>query len=134
MVATNNGDGDLISVLLVPLPDPGVDPEVAEKVTRQLRAEIGDLAWESLETVPGPPAPPNAKGDPVTVGAILLGLSASGGVLPALIGTVRDWLSRQSGKHRVAITIDGDTIELGRATADEQRQLVETFVRHHCEQ
>ena len=133
MDATNNDDGDLLSVLLVPLPDPEVDPEVAEKVTRQLRAELNDLAWETLETVSGPPAPANAKGDPVTVGALVLGLSATGGVLPTLIGTVRDWLGRQSGKHRIAITIDGDTIELGRATAEEQRQLVDTFVRNHSE-
>jgi hypothetical protein len=46
---------------------------------------------------------------------------------------VRDWLNQQSRKHRIAITIDGDTIELGRATADEQRQLVEAFVRNHSE-
>jgi len=124
-------DAELLSVLLVPVPDPDLDPEYVERVTQQLRVEINDLPLESLEMVPGPPAPAGAKGDPVSVGAMLLALSASGGVLPTLLGMVRDWLGRQGGRHRIAITIDGDTIELDRASAEQQRQLVDAFVHRH---
>ncbi len=128
---TSSDEPALLSVLLVPVPDPEADPEEADRATRRLRADIDDVDWETLQAVPGPEAPDLAKGDPVTVGAFLLALSASGGVLPSLIDTVRDWLARQGGSHRVAITIDGDTIELDRASAEQQSRLVEAFVHRH---
>jgi hypothetical protein len=55
--------------------------------------------------------------------------SASGGVFTTLVGTVRDWLDRQSGRHRISMTIDGDTIELERASAAEREELLDAFVR-----
>ena len=135
-MGTTSSDGprtsELVNVLLVPMPDPDADPEVIERVTRHLRVELHDLPWESLDTVPGPPPPGKAKGDPATMSAILLGLTAAGGVLPGLINLVGDWLNRQSGRHRVAISIDGDTIELGKATSEEQRHLVDAFIRRHA--
>jgi hypothetical protein len=130
-MTTSSDEPALLSVLLMRVPDPEADPEDAERATRQLRAEIDDVDWETLEVVSGPEAPDQAKGDPVTVGAFLLALSASGGVLPSLINTIRDWLGRQGGSHRIAITIDGDTIELDRASAEQQRQLVDAFVHRH---
>uniref|UniRef100_UPI002589988E LexA family protein n=1 Tax=Nocardia sp. TaxID=1821 RepID=UPI002589988E len=45
------------------------------------------------------------------LGALLVALSATGGVLPTLIGTVRDWLERQAGRHRISVTIDGAMID-----------------------
>ena len=48
-----------------------------------------------------------------------------------LIETLRDWLGRHSGRHRISVTIDGDTIELERATAGQQRELVDAYVRRH---
>jgi hypothetical protein len=58
-------------------------------------------------------------------------LSASGGVFATVIATIKDWLGRRAGAHKVSITIDGDTLELSRATEAERVQLVETFVRAH---
>jgi hypothetical protein len=58
-------------------------------------------------------------------------LSASGGVFTALVDTVRDWLGRSAARHRVSLTIDGDTIELERASVDERRELIEAYVRRH---
>ena len=130
-MTTSSNEPALLSVLLVPVPDPEAEPEEVDRATRQLRAEIDDVDWDSLQAVPGPDAPDRAKGDPVTIGAFLLALSASGGVLPSLINTVRDWLARQGGSHRIAITINGDTIELDRASAEQQRQLVDAFVNRH---
>jgi uncharacterized caspase-like protein len=42
-----------------------------------------------------------------------------------LVGTLRDWLDRQSGRHRISVTIDGDTIELDRASAAQRQELLE---------
>ncbi|MFD8308495.1 hypothetical protein ACFV29_40180 [Streptomyces sp. NPDC059690] len=119
-------------LLVVMAADPDGDLETVERQARRLRAEIAELDVESVQPVQGTAAPDGAKGtDAVTAGAILVALGASGGVFTALVETVRDWLARQSARQRVSITIDGDTIELERASDDERRELVEAFVRRH---
>ncbi|WP_218825284.1 effector-associated constant component EACC1 [Streptosporangium subroseum] len=117
---------------LVVVPDADVEPEEVERLTRQLRTELAELDVESIGWAADDVVPAGAKGsDPVTLGAIVVALSVSGGVFTALIETVRDWLGRQSGRHRVSVTIDGDTIELERASADQQRDIVDAYLRRH---
>ncbi|WP_248959086.1 effector-associated constant component EACC1 [Sphaerisporangium perillae] len=126
------GTDDGLSLALVIVPEAGTEPEQAERLVRRLRGELAELDVESVGWAPGEAAPEGAKGaDPLTLGAIVVALSASGGVFTALIDTVRDWLGRQQGRHRVAVTIDGDTIELERASPDQQRDLVEAYLRRH---
>lgn len=119
-------------MLLVAL-DPETDPESGERATRRLRAEVAELGGvEDVRSVPGGTAPEGAKGsDAVTAGAMVVALAASGGVFTALIETLRDWLGRQSAGHRISVTIDGDTIELERASAAERRDLVDAYIRRH---
>ncbi|MFB6878958.1 hypothetical protein [Streptomyces sp. NPDC056323] len=121
-----------MEVLLIVVPDPELDPAVGERVTRRLRAEIADLDVDTVRPGPIAPAPDAAKGtDAVTLGAVVVALSASGSVLTSLIETVRDWLGRSSARHRVSLTIDGDTIELERASAAERQALIDAYVRRH---
>ncbi|MFF4802725.1 hypothetical protein ACFY1U_30660 [Streptomyces sp. NPDC001351] len=123
---------DGIEVLLIVLPDPELDAEAGERVIRRLRAEIADLDVDAVHAGPNIQAPDTAKGtDAVTLGAIVVALSASGGVFTALIETVRDWLGRSSARHRVSLTIDGDTIELERASDAERQALIHAYVRRH---
>ncbi|MEV6523335.1 hypothetical protein AB0M43_15395 [Longispora sp. NPDC051575] len=113
------------------VPDPDRDDEATDRLTRGLRADLRTL---DVEFAPQPlgESPEGAKGaDPVTVGAVVVALSGAGGLLPACLGIVQDWLGRQSRRHRIAVTIDGDTIELDRATTDQQQTLVDAFVRRH---
>ncbi|MDV9172449.1 hypothetical protein R6V09_20370 [Streptomyces sp. W16] len=124
-----------MDVLLGLAPDGAADQEEAERFVGRLRAELRGLDIDAMRVHASmsdavPPAGAKAV-DPVTVGAVVLALSASGGVLPTLVETLRDWLGRQSARHRVSVTIDGDTIELERASADERRELVDAFVRRH---
>ncbi|WP_405650798.1 hypothetical protein [Streptomyces sp. RK9] len=122
----------VVDVLVAVAPDPDLDAEAGERAARQLRAEITELDIESVRAVAAGPLPDGAKGaDAVTVGAVVVALSASGGVLTALVETVRDWLGRSGARHRVSVTIDGDTIELDRATDAERRDLVEAYLRRH---
>lgn len=135
-MSSGNADAsasDVVRVLLVLTPDPELDPEAGERLTRQLRAELAELDIESVDLAAGGIAPDGAKGtDPVTVGAIIVALSASGGVFTALIETVREWLGHHGRRHRISVTIDGDTLELERATAGQQRELIDTYLRRHC--
>ena len=67
----------------------------------------------------------------MTIGSLMVAFSAAGGVFPGLVETLRDWLGRQAGKHKIKVTIDGDTVELERATSAERQQLIDAFVRRH---
>lgn len=124
--------GDVVSVLLVLSPDPELDPEAGERLLPRLRSEIAELDVESVRPGPAGVAPDGAKGsDAVTLGAIVVALSASGGVFTALVEILRDWLGRSSARHRISLTIDGDTIELERASDAERRDLVDAYIRRH---
>jgi hypothetical protein len=135
-MGSSGGDGGgadrVVGVLVVVRPDEDSDPDVAERLTRRLRAELAELDVESAALVPDGTGPDGAKGsDALTLGAIVVALSASGGVFTALIETLRDWLSRHSGRHRISVTVDGDTIELERATAGQQQALVDAYIQRH---
>lgn len=121
-----------MDVLLGLWPDKDADAEQVERLAYLLRGELRALDVEGLRPVNGDAPPDGAKGvDPVTAGAVMLALSASGGVLVALVETLRDWLGRQSARNRVSVTIDGDTLELEQASDGERRQLIDAFVRRH---
>ncbi|MFF3326228.1 hypothetical protein [Streptomyces sp. NPDC002889] len=112
--------------------DPELDAEALDRLARGLRAEISELEVESVRPAPTGAVPADAKAvDAVTLGAVVVALSASGGVFTALIDTLRDWLGRQSARHRISLTIDGDTIELEHSTAAERQELIEAYIRRH---
>ncbi|OLT22076.1 hypothetical protein BJF78_33460, partial [Pseudonocardia sp. CNS-139] len=109
------------------------DDEQRERLVRRLRAELAALPDVDVATAQADGAAPEGtkSADPVTIGAIIVAMSASGGVFTALIETVKDWLGRQSDSHTITLTIGGDTIELSKATADERARLVDAFVQRH---
>jgi hypothetical protein len=112
--------------------DPDLTEERAERVVRGLRAELSRLDVDSVTFADGGPPPAGAKSaDVVSLGAIMIAMSASGGVFTSLIQSVRDWLGRQTGRHKVSITIDDDTIELEQATAAQQQALVDAYIDRH---
>ncbi|OLF19224.1 effector-associated constant component EACC1 [Actinophytocola xanthii] len=122
----------MAEVLVVLEPDPETDPEDADRLSRSLRAELVELDLAEVRPAPAGTAPEGAKAaDPVTLGAAVLALGASGGVFTVLVEALRDWLGRRTGQHRISLTIDGDTIEIDRATDAQQRALVEAYVRRH---
>ena len=130
MSGENGGVPRMASLSLVVHVDPEIDPERAEHLVRRLRAELAELDVVSVSPVAaGPPTERTKGADPVTLGALVVAFSASGGVFPTLVGALRDWLDRQSGRHRISVTIDGDTIELDRASAEQRQQLFDAFVR-----
>jgi hypothetical protein len=128
------GEVSVVRLVLTLAPDPEqeLDDEGCERLTRQLRAELAVLDVDSIDSVIGIAAPDGAKAaDPVTLGAIVVALSASGGVFTSLIETLRNWLDRNSGRHKVSVNINGDIIQLDRATTRQQRALVDAYVRRH---
>jgi hypothetical protein len=124
--------GASINVALLLEGDPGLDSEDREQLTQRLRRELLELDVDCVTMARGEGEARGVKAaDPVTLGAIVVALSASGGVLPYLLATVQDWLYRSSKAHKISITIDDDTIELDKATAGQQQALVRAYVRRH---
>jgi hypothetical protein len=119
-----------VKVRLVVEPAEEADPEVLDRLTRRLRAEVAELDVDAALEAEEPPEGAKSA-DAVTIGAIVVALSASGGVFNALVETLRDWLRRQSERHKVSITIDGDTIELERADSEQKQALVDAYVARH---
>ncbi|WP_328444085.1 MULTISPECIES: effector-associated constant component EACC1 [unclassified Amycolatopsis] len=107
------------------------DAEELDRLARRLRAELGELDLDVLAVPAGEPPEGAKAADPVTIGTLVVAFSAAGGVFPGLVDTLRDWLGRQAGKHKITVTVDGDTVELERATVAERQQLIDAFVRRH---
>lgn len=121
-----------MNLLVVLTPDDDSDQEEFDRLFRRLRTELTELDVDSIEPVVAESAPRGAKSaDPVTIGAVVVALSATGGVFTTLVDTLRDWLNRNTGRHRIALTIDGDTIEIDSATAAEQRALIDAYIDRH---
>jgi hypothetical protein len=109
----------------------GADPEDVERLGRQLRSELRQLDVDDVTAVADGDAPPGAKGAAASLGELLVTMSAGGGVFVTVLATIRDWLGRRSDAQAVKLTLDGDTLELTRATAAERADLVEAFLARH---
>jgi Effector Associated Constant Component 1 len=117
----------LIELRLVPDADSGE----AERFGRQLRAELAQLDVEAVSPMVSADVAQGAKGAGVDWGSLLVTLSGVGGVVTSVIAVVQDWLGRHSAAQSIKVTIDGDTIDLGRASAQEREELISAWVRRH---
>jgi hypothetical protein len=125
-------DSVLRELVVVVESGPGVDPDEVDRSVRQLRAELKNLDVESVLPVISENAPLGAKGaDPLSLGALLVTLTATGGVFTILIETVRDWLARHAAARRISVTIDGDTVVLEKGSEQERSALIEAYIRRH---
>jgi hypothetical protein len=124
-------DDDPRNLLIELLLDPDADSAEAETYGRQLRAELAQLDVEAVSPMVLADVAQGAKGAGVDWASLLVTLSAAGGVVTSVIAVVQDWLARHSAAQSIKMTIDGDTIELGRASVQERGELISTWVRRH---
>jgi hypothetical protein len=101
--------------------------EDIDRMTRQLLAEVRELPVESAELTMGESAPEGSKGDPVTLGSLVV--SSLPTVLPAVVALVQSWSSRGSGRTvKFKGKIGREMIEFEGSAADLHR-LLETLSR-----
>jgi hypothetical protein len=125
-------DSVLRDLMLVVASDPDVGPDEVDRLVRQLCAELKDLDVESVAPVAAEDVPLGAKGaDPFSLGALLITLSATGGVVTVLIETVGDWLARHAAARRISVTIAGDTLVLEKGSKQERSALIDGYLRRH---
>jgi Effector Associated Constant Component 1 len=104
---------------------PGADDADTAQLAQELRTEL--VAHDLDPVVPHSTAPAGAKGVGLDVGALLVTLAASGGLLTTLLGVLQSWLPRHSGS-RIVLEIDGDRVELTGATDEERRRALESWL------
>jgi hypothetical protein len=108
---------------------PDADSRDTERLGLQLRAELLRLDVDTVRPLASAVAPEGAKGGAVDWGSLLVTLSGAGGVFASVIALARGWLTRHSAAQAIKMTIDGDTIELGQASAWEREELIAGWVR-----
>lgn len=96
----------------------------------QLRRELLELDVEKVEAPVGEPPPPGTRAVEVAeIGTLLV---AAGKVaIGPIVQVIQSWIARRASRS-VKLTIDGDSIELGNASAEEQRQLIQSFLARHA--
>lgn len=116
--------------LMVEMYDDGADPEETERQTLALRRELLDLdEVESVRAASAGEAPPGSRAvDVAAVGALIVAVQPTAAAIGKLFAVVRQWLANPL-RGTMKVTVNGQSIEL-RATAEQQEQLVETFLAH----
>ena len=122
---------DVPRELTIELFEPGAPDEAVDELAGDLRLELLELDVDSVSPVAVGPAPEGSKGlELVAIGALLVRVADSLPMVDTVVTTVRQWLARASSSGRsLKITVEGRTLELSAATAEQQQQLVAEFVR-----
>jgi membrane-associated two-gene conflict system component 1 (EACC1) len=124
-------DGDPRNLLIELRLVPDADSEEAERFGRQLRAELAQLDVEAVSPMASADVAQGAKGAGIDWSSLLVTLNAAAGVITSVIAVVQDWLARHNAAQSIKVTIDGDTIELGRASVQEREELISAWVHRH---
>jgi len=109
-----------------------VDDEELDQLTRQLRDEIAGMEVEKVALAPGEVVPEGAKGEPITIGSLIVSL-ASAGVFTGLINLLKSWVHRRQGRTvTVKAKVHGQELELSyvpeRTSPKEMSRFVSTIV------
>jgi hypothetical protein len=114
--------------------DKDADQQELAELTGWLRRELLELDVESVEPLGKGEAPPGAKGFEVLgVGALVVKLAHSTGMLSAVFGAVQQWLSGHKGRS-VKIAMEGDIIEVTGISSSDQRRLIDAWIARHANQ
>jgi hypothetical protein len=110
----------------------GSDDERLEEMALQLRAELLALEVESVQPAVAGEAPTDSRSALAAVaGALTVSLQPTMATIGGVVAVVREWLRRSGGQRTVRIEIDGDTLELGGASAEVQQKLVDDWIARH---
>jgi hypothetical protein len=114
--------------------EPGIDggADEAELLARRLRAELAGLNLELLEALsPSELSVDTERPFSRSRAAFSLRFLLAGVGVTSLVAALRDWLGRETGRHKVRVSIDGDTIELVNSSPEQREQLIDAFIQRH---
>jgi hypothetical protein len=115
-------------LILQVLPGEDSDAEELADLGDGLREELLEWDVSSVERLPAEEVPPGAKGIGEVAGWLVAQFGTLDGLRAALAG-VRAWAART---HRtVEVTMDGDTLKLEAATAQQQQEIIDAWLARH---
>jgi hypothetical protein len=112
--------------------------EQIDQLTRQFRQEVLALDVDTVTVPTVDDAPAGAKGDPVTIGTLVVTL-ASSRVLVSLCQLARTWVTRDHNR-RITLKQGARTLEITGTNTAQHQQLIDAFLnetpqrdptRHH---
>jgi Effector Associated Constant Component 1 len=109
--------------------EPDADAAELEGAASQLQQELLELDVDTVERPAGAP-PPGTRGVEIgIIGTLVVG--AGRAAIGPVVNAISAWVARRSSRT-VRITLDGDSLELTNASAEDQRRLIESFVARHA--
>jgi hypothetical protein len=120
--------------LRLQIAEEGADAERLATLAGYLRAELLQLDVEDVLPLGAGEVPPGARAIGVSaVGALIVALGKSAESPRSVVSVIGDWLQRGGGTQRmVRLELDGDTLELSRASRADQERLIDLFVSRHA--
>lgn len=112
-------------------PESGVDGEELDQQLRWLREELLELDVDAVDRMSGGTAPDGAKAPAADLASTLVIALSNSAVLAALVGVLRTWLSRGSGR-KVKLQIGADSIEIEGQSTAEQDKLIEQWIARNA--
>ncbi|MGQ0445384.1 MAG: effector-associated constant component EACC1 [Beijerinckiaceae bacterium] len=89
----------------------GDDEERSFFLSREFSADVARLSGVVSRTPPAAAPEPGQRGDPITLGAIVIA-AASGGALTALVNTIGSYLARDHRTELEIQTADGRKVRI----------------------
>jgi hypothetical protein len=116
--------------LIIQITEDGADAERLATLTGHLRNELLRLDVEEVTAPRAGDAPPGSRVvDPVTVGALLVGLGQAATGLQSVISVIKAWLGRgQRTGRRVRLELNGKVLDLSQATEADEKRLIQLYI------
>jgi Effector Associated Constant Component 1 len=106
----------------------GDDEERSFFLSREFSSDIARLPGVSTHAPPPAAAEPGKRGDPITLGAIIIAAVSGGGALTALVSTIGSYLARDRRTEVEVATPDGRKVRIS-SQAFNQKELEELLRR-----
>ena len=121
-------NGDTVQVKVVV---DGEDDQERNELATKLRRELLRLDVDAVERPTAGEAPAGTRAiGPAEIGALLVTFTKGATALASLVAAVRSWLAAR-GAGTVKLQLGADTIEVTGRLSEEQRALVEGWIRAH---
>src|SRR2546430_8033412 len=115
--------GDIVVRLVA-----GDDEERSFFLSREFSSDVARLSGVVSRTPPAAAPGPGQRGDPITLGAIIIAALSGGGALTALVSTIGSYLARDRRTEVEVATPDGRKLRIS-SQAFDQKELEELLRR-----
>jgi hypothetical protein len=109
----------------------GADDGERDELTGKLRRELRRLDVDAVDRPHGQTPDGTRAIDMAQIGELLVTLATTATALGSLVAAVRSWLTAHGG-GTVKLTIGGDSLEITGALSEEQRRLVDAWIKAHA--